>query len=315
MKKQASHQFIKAIYHSLPMLCHVKPCNTMPCEHPDMCLPFHSSQHQTQKGNNRRKHYPLLSSIPHHPVQQLSSHHQHDTSEAVECENTLLLNLSLSRRSSRSIPLDIRPALLLAPELLVMSLGVDLELLEIGVDDFLAAVGALERNPVSACPLFDLKNLSRGPNALQYRYVSSAWMRRARLSLHLLRSVIVIVFGASKPAGKDPSHSNIRSHSGTTYKTRRLWCLDWQTVWLDRSSGTSCLSFAVLALDLLFILSAIFFYPFLASPSFFCFPLSRYIPLHLRYENKEGSFDCRGAYRPPHHLRSPRKGINSPSSS
>lgn len=35
------------------------------------------------------------------------------------------------------------PAFLLGPEFLVVRLGVDFELLEVGVDDFLAAVGAL----------------------------------------------------------------------------------------------------------------------------------------------------------------------------
>jgi len=38
---------------------------------------------------------------------------------------------------------DIRPALLLGPQLLVMRLGVNFELLQVGIDDLLAAVGAL----------------------------------------------------------------------------------------------------------------------------------------------------------------------------
>ncbi len=39
---------------------------------------------------------------------------------------------------------DLWPALLLCPDLLVVGLGVDLELLQVGVDDFLLAVGALD---------------------------------------------------------------------------------------------------------------------------------------------------------------------------
>lgn len=153
---QESHRIHQGNLSFLPMPCHVKPCNTMPCERPDMCLLFPSPQNQTQKENHRSKHYSSSPSISHHSVLQLSSHHQRAMFEVVECKEPLFLNLPLSRSSSRSIPLDIRPALLFGPELLVMRLGMHLELLEIGVDDFLAAVGALERNAVSACPLFDL---------------------------------------------------------------------------------------------------------------------------------------------------------------
>lgn len=44
----------------------------------------------------------------------------------------------------------VRPALLLWPQLLVVRLGVDLQLLDIGVDDFLTAVGALFPPSVSS---------------------------------------------------------------------------------------------------------------------------------------------------------------------
>jgi len=47
-------------------------------------------------------------------------------------------------RLSRSLEV-IWPALLLGPELLVVSLRMDLELLQVGVDDLLTTVGALRR--------------------------------------------------------------------------------------------------------------------------------------------------------------------------
>lgn len=120
-----------------------------------------------------------------------------------------------------------------------------------------------------------------------------------------------------------PSHSNTRPHSATTYKTCRLWCLHWQTIWLHRSPGTRRLGFAVLALDLLFFLSAICFYTSNYLPSLSSSPLTRGISADLRCKKKKerSSVDRPGAYRPPRHLLplfslyySPKR-MNSPSSS
>jgi hypothetical protein len=89
---------------------------------------------------------PSLSFSPKHHQQQ------HTKKALFMIPSTTYSHSLLSLSLGRCIPVDIRPALLLRPELLVVRLGVDLELREVGVDDFLAAVGALEpQHVVSAC--------------------------------------------------------------------------------------------------------------------------------------------------------------------
>ena len=83
--------------------------------------------------------------------QHSSSHQIHiHIHLVIRFHSSLPIYSQLSRfRRRRSLEI-IRPTLLLRPDLLVMRLSVDLQLLQIRIDDFFTAIRALLRNPASS---------------------------------------------------------------------------------------------------------------------------------------------------------------------